>query len=101
MCVSSWLFAAFYVLHRFLMPRHSPFALISLTLRLKLNVLYEILFKSMVFYHNGKTLLIIIYKNYNNFTSIFKHNIYVWLTIVYFYTIVVFVIQFSMYNTLA
>ena len=31
MCVSPKLFAAFCVLHRFLMPRHSPFALISLT----------------------------------------------------------------------
>ena len=30
-CVSPWLFAAFCVLRRFLMPRHSPFALISLT----------------------------------------------------------------------
>ena len=30
-CVSPWLFAAFCVLLRFLMPRHSPFALISLT----------------------------------------------------------------------
>ena len=30
-CFLSWLFAAFYVLLRFLMPRHSPFALISLT----------------------------------------------------------------------
>ena len=31
MCVSPQLFAAFCVLRRFLMPRHSPFALISLT----------------------------------------------------------------------
>ena len=30
-CVSPWPFAAFRVLLRFLMPRHSPFALISLT----------------------------------------------------------------------
>ena len=30
-CVSPWLFAAFCVLLRFLMPRHSPFALTSLT----------------------------------------------------------------------
>ena len=34
MCVSPKLFAAFYVLHRFLMPRHSPFALISFNFRL-------------------------------------------------------------------
>ncbi len=33
MCASPKLIAAFYVLHRFLMPRHSPFALISLTLK--------------------------------------------------------------------
>ena len=31
MCASPKLIAAFYVLHRFLMPRHSPYALISLT----------------------------------------------------------------------
>ena len=30
MCASPKLIAAFYVLHRFLMPRHSPYALISL-----------------------------------------------------------------------
>ncbi len=31
MCSSPWLFAACHVLHRLLMPRHSPCALISLT----------------------------------------------------------------------
>ena len=35
MCASPKLFAAFYVLHRFLMPRHSPYALISLTFMLR------------------------------------------------------------------
>ena len=36
MCASPKLFAAFCVLHRFLMPRHSPFALISLTCLFKI-----------------------------------------------------------------
>ena len=31
-CTSPWLFAAFCVLHRLLVPRHSPFALLRLTL---------------------------------------------------------------------
>ena len=30
-CASPWLFAAYRVLHRLLVPRHSPYALISLT----------------------------------------------------------------------
>ena len=31
-CGSPWLFAAYHVLHRLLVPRHSPYALSSLTL---------------------------------------------------------------------
>ena len=30
-CIYAWLFAAYHVLHRLLMPRHSPYALSSLT----------------------------------------------------------------------
>ena len=48
-CVSSWLFAAFYVLLRFLMPRHSPFALISLTSYFDI-FLFESLFLFKVFF---------------------------------------------------
>ena len=33
-CSSPWLFAAYHVFHRLLVPRHPPCALISLTLRL-------------------------------------------------------------------
>ena len=33
-CIYAWLFAAYHVLHRLLMPRHSPYALSSLTFSL-------------------------------------------------------------------
>ena len=34
-CGSPWLFAAYHVLHRLLVPRHSPYALSSLTSSLR------------------------------------------------------------------
>ena len=45
-CVSPQLFAACHVLHRLLIPRHSPYALISLTFYLSILIFFWILFTS-------------------------------------------------------
>jgi hypothetical protein len=44
-CASPWLFAAYHVLHRLLVPRHSPYALFSLTFLFQKASLPEILLK--------------------------------------------------------
>ena len=45
-CISPQLFAACHVLHRLLIPRHSPYALISLTFYLSILIFFWILFTS-------------------------------------------------------
>ena len=53
MCSSPWLIAACHVLHRLLMPRHSPCALISLTFRtiFIVLVLYQELCRPQILVH--------------------------------------------------
>ena len=53
MCSSPWLIAACHVLHRLLMPRHSPCALISLTSRtiFIVLVLYQELCRPQILVH--------------------------------------------------
>ena len=50
-CASPWLFAACRVLHRLLVPRHPPYALISLTCLTRISFRFSFSIKWFVFYH--------------------------------------------------
>ena len=61
-CVSPQLFAACHVLHRLLIPRHSPYALISLTFYLSILFFLDSLYSSLSIFDYPKSHL---YLNYS------------------------------------
>ena len=95
-CVSPQLFAACHVLHRLLIPRHSPYALISLTFYLSILFFLDSLYSSLSIFDYPKSHLYLNYSLVQFLVLYFRYLLP--LFCLSRYLSLSFIIQFSMYN---